>query len=484
MTPPGDSARDEARAPGSQPPAAPALSERLGLYTATMIVIGSMVGSGIFKKPATMAAQLGSPLLLLGIWTLAGLLTLSGALSNAEIAGVIAGVGGQYVYFRRIYNDFTGYLYGWSVFSVIQTGSIASIAYVFAEYAGYFVELPRLDPSWERLSVELLGGAIRIEPFLQLGVKLLTVACILTLTTVNVLGVVVGGTVQNILTTFKLAAIAAVVVAAFGLGELGGGSLASEAIGASTASLADPLALLRSLGLALSGAFWAYDGWNNITYVAGEVREPKRTIPRALLLGTVAVVAVYTLTNVAYLYVLPLDQMARSGLVAADVLRRVVGDTGGALISFLVMVSTFGTVNGTTLASARVSFAMARDGLFFRSLGRVSPRFHTPARALIVQGLWASALVFSGTFDQLTDMLIFVSWIFYALGACGVFVLRRREPDAPRPYRVWGYPWVPAAFVLVAVAYVVLTLRENPRDSLFGLLLVGLGLPGYFYWRS
>ena len=468
------------------PPAAsasPGLSQRLGLYTATMIVIGSVIGSGIFVKPATMAAQLRSPVLLLGIWTLAGLLTLAGALTNAEIAGMIASTGGQYVFFRRIYNDFVGYLYGWSVFSVIQTGSIASIAYVFAEYCGYFIKLPRLAPQWEQLSVSLLGGAITMAPFEQLGVKLLTVACILVLTSVNIVGVVAGGLLQNVLTTAKLAAIAAIAGAAFAFSDGRSGSLTAATWSGGLHQLDDPWGLLRALGLALAGAFWAYDGWNNITYVAGELREPRRTIPRSLLLGTATVVAIYTAINVAYLYVLPLDELARSELVAAAALERVLGHVGAAIVAALVVVSTFGTVNGTTLASARVSFAMARDGLFWRGLGHISPRFRTPARALVVQGLWASALVFSGTFNQLTDMLIFVSWIFYALGALGVFVLRRREPDAPRPYRVWGYPWVPAAFTLFAVGYVALTLRENPRDSLFGLLLVATGLPGYFYWR-
>jgi APA family basic amino acid/polyamine antiporter len=239
-----------------------------------------------------------------------------------------------------------------------------------------------------------------------------------------------------------------------------------------------------ALVAALSGAFWAYDGWNNITYVAGEVRQPSRNIPRALFLGTAAVATLYILVNLAYLNVLPLGEMASSKLVAADAMRAVLGAIGGALISGLVIFSTFGTANGTILASARVHFAMARDGLFFRSLGNVHPRFRTPARSLLVQGLWASALVFSGTFDQLTDMLIFVSWIFYLLGALGVFVLRVREPDTPRPYRVWGYPVVPAVFVLFAATYVVITLRQDFRNSAFGLLLVALGVPLYLYWRG
>ncbi len=449
----------------------------LGLYTAAMIVIGSMVGSGIFKKPAVMAEQLGSPTLMVLVWLLAGTVTLFGALSNSEVAGMITAVGGQYVFFRRIYNDFVGYLYGWAVFAVIQTGSIASIAYVFAEYTGYFVKLPTLPPEWEKLTFKLLG-VIEIAPFTAFGTKLLTIGCVLLLTSVNITGVALGGAVQNIFTTLKVVAIAGVVVLSF---SVGGGSVAHFT--QSTPVSTGALGIVGAMGAAISGAFWAYDGWNNITYVAGEVREPSRNIPRALFLGTAGVMTIYALVNLAYIYVLPVEQMAGSKLVAADVMTRALGGIGGALISALVMVSTFGTTNGTILASSRVYYAMANDGLFFRYVGAVHPRFKTPARSLMVQGLWASLLVFSGTFDQLTDMLIFVSWIFYLLGALGVFVLRSKEPDTPRPYRVWGYPIVPAVFVLFAAAYVVVSLVENVRNALFGLLLVALGLPLYAYFR-
>jgi basic amino acid/polyamine antiporter, APA family len=466
-------------APPPKTSATPSLAQRLGLYTATMIVIGSMVGSGIFKKPATMAGQLGSPLLLVLVWILAGTVTLFGALSNSEIAGMITAVGGQYVFFRRIYNHFVGYLYGWAIFAVIQTGSIASISYVCAEYCGYFFRLPTLSPEWEKVSVNLLG-VIEITPFASLGTKVLTAGIILSLTAVNATGVVLGGLVQNIFTTFKMVAIAGVVLLSF---VVGGGSFGNFAAPAATAaSSLGTFGLIGAIGLATSGAFWAYDGWNNITYIAGEVREPSRNIPRALFIGTAAVMAIYVLVNLAYIYVLPLPEMAGSKLVAAEVMTRALGPLGGSLISALVILSTFGTANGTILASARVGYAMAGDGLFFRSLGQVHPRFQTPARSLLAQGIWASLLVFSGTFDQLTDMLIFVSWIFYFLGALGVFVLRRREPATARPYHVWGYPVVPAVFCLFAAAYVVVTLVESFRNSVFGLVLVVVGVPFYFYW--
>jgi basic amino acid/polyamine antiporter, APA family len=462
----------------SSSPASSSLLQRLGPYTATMIVMGSMIGSGIFKKPALMASQIGSSVLLLLTWVLAGTATLFGAFSNAEIASMITAPGGQYVYFRRIYNDFVGYLYGWAVFAVIQTGSIASITYIFAEYCGYFFNLPRLPAQWEGISVNLLG-MIQITPFANLGTKLLTVACILLLTAVNITGVALGGAVQSVFTTLKIVAIAVVVLLAFALGHGDLSHFGSSLPLQSTGSLG----ILGAMVAALSGAFWAYDGWNNITYVAAEVKAPSRNIPRALFFGTAGVMIVYLLINLAYLYVLPLEEMAKSQLVAADAMGRVLGGAGSAFISALVILSTFGTANGTILASARVYFAMARDGLFFSSLGQVHPRFHTPARSLLVQGLWASLLVFSGTFDQLTDMLIFVSWIFYFLGALGVFILRRKEPETERPYRVWGYPVVPAVFVVFAAAFVLVTLVESARNSLLGLILVALGIPLYLYWR-
>ncbi len=466
----------------------PSLVRNLGLLTTTAIVVGSVIGSGIFKKPAVMAAQLGSGELLLLVWIVAGVLTLFGALTNAEIAGMIPVTGGQYEFFRRMFGDFTGYLYGWAVFAVIQTGSIASISYIFAEYAEVFVALPRFPPDIEQavvLNVPMLGT---ITPLANIGVKALTILLVCGLTTVNYLGVRFGGAVQVTFTTLKVVAILVLVAAGFFL----------------TARIADPapvaqvvshsgVPMILAFAAAMSGAFWAYDGWNNITYVAGEVRDPQRTVPRALFIGTGIIIAVYVLTNLAYLHVLPVEAMAGSQLVAADMANAVMGSAGSAFVAAAVMISTFGTANGTILASARVYFAMSNRGRFFRPIGNIHPVFRTPGNALLLQAAWTSLLVLSGTFDTLTDMLIFVSWVFYALGAAGIFVLRRTMPDAPRPYRVWGYPFVPAIFVLVATVYVALTLwnditafqrGEVPMvNSVFGLLLVATGIPFYLAFR-
>ena len=472
------------------------LVPQIGMLVAVAYGVGSVIGSGIFRKPALMASQLGSPSLLMLVWVVAGAMTLFGALSIAEIAGMYPRSGGQYVYFNECYNRLTGYLYGWAVFVVIQTGSIASIAYVFSDSIGYFIVFPRLDPSWEAFAIHIpfLGD---ITPFKAFGLKLCTIGLVLGLTGVNYLGVKLGGAVQVLFTALKIAAILAIVILAF---ALGGGRWSHLAAAAPLAGSGGSAFL--AFILAMSGAFWSYDGWINVTYGAGEIRNAHRNLPRTLFYSALIYIAVYLLANLAYIYVVPVAEMGRryaegeasgqSYLVATDVASRFLGQWGGSLIAIAIAVSTFGTVNGTIMLSARVYFAMAREGQFPERVGDVHPRFGTPGVSLLAQGAWTSILVISGTFDQLTDMLIFVSWIFYALGALGVIILRRRRPDAVRPYRVWGYPVTPVLFILFATVYVVFTLYGDVTsylagktplvNSLFGVVLVAAGIPGYVYW--
>lgn len=474
-----------------------ALSRQIGLITVVSCGIGSMIGSGIFKKPGVMATQLASPELLVLVWVVAGLMTLFGSLSIAELSGMFSDAGGQYAYFNRAYNRFVGYLYGWAVFAVIQTGSFAGIAYVFSDSLGYFVQFPRLSAAYETFAIHIpfLGN---ITPFRFIGLKLCTISLIVFLTTVNYLGVRFGSAVQVLFTSMKLLTITAIVVLAFTLGHGGTANLIQSSIAPGTSSVSTLLAFI----VAMSGAFWAYDGWINVTYISGEIRDVQRTLPRGMFITAVTVMTVYILVNLAYLYVIPVDEMGarylaaqakgQSYLVATDVARTFWGEWSGALIAAAVMISTFGATNGTIMMTARVHFSMAREGLFFRKIGEINPRFMTPGPALVIQCVWASLLVLSGTFDQLTDMLIFVSWMFYVAGALGVIILRRRMPDAPRRYRVWGYPWVPCAFVLFALVYVVFTLysditayragRAPLINSLMGVFLVALGIPGYLYW--
>lgn len=476
------------------------LSRELGFIAAVACGVGSIIGSGIFKKPGVMAAQLGSPELLILVWIVAGLLTLFGALSIAEISGMFRDPGGQYIYFNKGYNRFVGYLYGWAVFVIIQTGSIASIAYVFSDSLSYFIPLPRLSAAWEQWSIPIpFIGAM--TPFKFIGLKLCTIALVVFLTAMNYLGVKLGSAIQVVFAAMKVAIILCIVLLAFVLGH---GDLAHLTLSATDAGTpaGGSTSVFLMIIMAMAGAFWAYDGWINVTYMAGEIRDVQRNLPKSMATAVMIVIGVYVLVNVAYLYVIPVHEIAQryraaeatggGYIVAIDVANSFHAKWGGAIIAAAIMVSTFGAVNGTTMMSARVYFAMAREGLFFRGLGVVHPRFRTPARSLVVQGIWTSVLVLSGTFDQLTDMLIFVSWIFYALAATSVFTLRRRMPDTPRPYKVWGYPWTPILFVAFASIYVVFTLYtdilnyrsgETPLiNSLMGLVWVALGIPGYLYW--
>jgi basic amino acid/polyamine antiporter, APA family len=473
-------------------PTVPGLLPSLGLFTTITMVVGGVIGSGIFRKPGIMAGEVGSPELLLLVWLLAGVITLFGALTNAEIASMIPETGGQYLFFDRMYGPFVGFLYGWAVFAVIQTGSIAAIAYVFAEYATQFVNVPQLSgplAAWS-FHVPFVGD---VAPLQEIGTKAIAAALIVLLTAVNYVGVKLGGLVQNVFTVAKVAAMLLLVLGAFLLPA--GGSL-QHVTTPSAVIHPQGLALLAALAAALQGAFWAYDGWNKLTYIAGEIKNPQHNLPRALFLGMLIVTAIYMLMNFAYAYVLPIDTMAQSKLVAADVAERCFAG-GGRWIAAAVMISTFGTANSIILATARVFFSMAHRRVCPSCLGRAHPRFHTPAASLVVQAAWSILLLFSGTFDTLTDMLIFVSWVFYAASAYGVFVLRRKEPHTPRPYKVPGYPVVPWLFILFALLYLVLTVGNDLAayrtavaagkpaliNSAFGTALVFAGAPIYLFYR-
>jgi APA family basic amino acid/polyamine antiporter len=443
-----------------------------------MIVAGSMIGSGIFRKPATMAGQLMSPELLLIVWLIAGLITFVGTLCNAEVAGMIDATGGQYVYFQKMYGNFISYLYGWSVFAVIQTGSQAAIAYVFGEYLGYFIKFPELPKAIQNFSfyIPVIG---HIFPFAEFGAKFAAILCIIFLTGINYLGVVFGGAVQSFITFIKIGTIVFLSIFLFtgttgSLNNLSTGFVIPQATSANLISL---------FGLALAGAFWAYDGWNNLTFVAGEVKQPQKNVPLGLLLGTLIVIAVYMLINAAFLYVLPVDQMAKSPLVAATAAEIIFGHDGAVIISIAVIISTFGALNGSILSTARVCFAMSRSNMFFKKLGEIHPKFGTPHTSLIAQGVWSCILVLSGTFDTITDYVIFAAWLFYMLGALGIIVLRKKMPNVPRPYKVWGYPYTPILFVIFSFLFLVNSLISDISNAAMGSLLILLGLPLYF-WRT
>jgi basic amino acid/polyamine antiporter, APA family len=478
--------------PAGQAAPRPKLIPTLGLFSATMLVAGGVIGSGIFRKPGVMAAQVGSPEVLLSIWLIAGVVSLLGTLCNAELASMMPETGGQYLYLQRAYGPFVAFVYGWALLAVIQTGSIAALAYVFAEYAGRFLHLPEMTGALASFSFHLpfVGD---ITPFRDLGLKGIAAGVILLLTVVNYLGVRFGGLVQNVFSIAKMAAMAGlalVVLLTPGVGSFT--NLSSDS------PLIQPtgLAWWIAIAAALQGAFWAYDGWHKITYIGGELKSPQRDLPRSLILGILLVAALYLLMSGIYAYVLPIDEMARSKLVAADVAERCF--TGGERwIAVAVMLSTFGAANAVILTSARVYFSMAERATLPTPLARTHPRFHTPAASLVVQAIWSVLLLFSGTFDTLTDTLIFVSWFFYAANAWAVIVLRRREPNAPRPFKVPLYPLLPLLFIGFGLTYLVLTLCNDVAtyrkavaagqpaflNSALGAVLVLSGTPIFFYYR-
>ncbi len=459
------------------------LIAKLSLFTACMIIMGNMIGSGVFKKAAPMAAEVQSPGLLIACWVIAGVVTLFGALSNAEVAGIIAEPGGFYQFFKKMYGRGFAFLYGWSSFTIIQTASIASIAYVFGESANSLFSFPRLPEAYEQWSIFGL-----FQPLDNMGVKLFTIATIVGLTAANYLGVVFGGVIANITTCLKIVGIALVVL--LGLIASNGSVENFSPLGPSvTAEYKTSLGLFGAMFAAFLGAFWAYDGWNNITSLGAEVRNAKRNIPLALTISTACVMLVYCVVNAAYIYVLPVDKMAaltekQNSIVAVEAMRSFMGNGGATFIAVLILLSTFGATNCQLMPHSRVYFAMARDGLFFRSASKCHPVHRTPSNSLIIQAAWASILVISGTFDQLTDMVIFASFIFYGATALGVFVLRRTMPDAPRAYKVPLYPVIPALFVAFCVVLVVVTIIQAPKNAGMGLALMLTAIPFYMMWRN
>ncbi len=461
------------------------LHRTLGLWTAVLAVIGSVMGSGVFKKAGPMAMELGSANLVLLAWFLAGLVTLAGALANLEVAGLIAEPGGQYAFFRKMYGKLFAFLYGWSSFAVIESATIAGVGYVFAESANEFFPIPRLPASIEAFS---LFGII--HPFANSGTKGLTIGAILALTWANRRGVALGGYLSNLLTFAKVFGITIVIVAGLSLAASAGGAVSFvPGNGASSpASPGSPLGIFGAMFAAMLGAFWAYQGWNSVATLGGEVENPRRNIPLAILFGVLAVIAIYLAVNFVYFAILPVETVARlareeNRIVAVEAVRAVAGPGGAGATTFLILVSTFGTLHVTILTASRIYYAMGGDGIFFRGSDQAHPRYRTPSRALVIQGIWSSFLVLTGTFDELTDRLVFAAFLFYGAGALGVFVLRWKMPDIARPFRAFGYPVVPALFVLFCACLVVVTIIEKPRDAAFGAGLVLAGIPFFWFWQ-
>jgi len=415
-----------------------------------LLVVGAIIGSGIFLTPSSIARTANNVDMVFLVWAVGGFLTLCGAISYAELGAAYPEAGGIYVFLSKAYGKMTAFLYGWCVFFVIVPGSIATLATAFGIYLTYLLPL---------------------QPW---AVKMTAILVVAVLTMINCLGIRTGAFVQNLLTIIKIGALVAIVSILFFVQDSGATETGTP--------LPTPFPGWSALGIAMVAVLWSYDGWHLVTFAAGEVKNPQRNLTRGLLLGTLVVIALYLIVNLAYLHVLTLEEISASSRVAGDAMERAIGPIGGTLVAIAILISISGAMNGNVLAGPRVPFAMARDRLFFQGVAYVHPRFQVPTVAILLTGILASFLTLIGTFEQLFSYVIFVGWIFYGMGAAAVIVLRHKHPDLERPYRAWGYPVVPLVFSFSAAAIVLNTLINDFSNSLWGLAVVFAGLPAYFYW--
>jgi APA family basic amino acid/polyamine antiporter len=442
------------RAPATGP-APGSLLRVLGVGSIVGIVVGTMIGSGIFIVPATVAAGVQAPLVMLAVWIVGGIACVFGALALAELAAAYSETGGIYVYLREAYGPLAGFLFGWTLFLVVDSGTIAALSMAFAsKYLPHFI------------------------PLAPAGQKAAAIFFILVLIGINYVGVRRGALFQNLLTGLKFAALLGVVAAVFLSARGDWGNLTTPA--------ASDLGggIVGKFGLALVAVLWAYKGFEASTFNAGETRNPSRTIPVGLIAGCGLVTVLYIVANVAYLYAVPAAKMAGSDRIAADAMRVAVGPVGASIVAFVILFSIMGAANGHILTGPRVYYAMAKDGLFFRKMAEIHPKYRTPHVSLLVVGAWSILLSLSGTFEQLLRYAVFGNWIFMGLAVFGVFILRRKRPDLPRPYRTLGYPVTPAVFVLAALFVTVNAIIGTFWNSFAGLVIIALGIPAYLYWSG
>ena len=451
----------------------PHLLRALGLKEGLAIHISAIIGSGIFVVPAAIAGHLHSMGLIAVVWVLGGLLTLFGALTVAELSSLLPSAGGPYIYLRESFGRVWGYMFSWNHFFINTAGSLAAIAVAFASYLGYF--FPSLSPEHFLFSWSITMFGLPIELTLR-GTQLVAMLVIGVATVINVWGVRLGGWVTNIFTSAKILALLALIVAVFTSGK---GSAANFAPWWPEHWSSE---LTSSFGLAMISVLWAYEGWTTVTQSASEMINPERNIPRSLLVGTLTIILFYLGVNLAYAYVIPMDQMAGSARIAADAASVVLGPIGTSLIIVGILCSTFGTINNSFLSDARSMYAAGADRTFSPSFGKIHPRFRTPYVTLIALGVWSALLTLSGSYEQIASYVIFGSWMFYGLTALSVIVLRKKMPNVPRPYKAWGYPYATLLFVAAAGGILINTLVEDSRDAVIGIVLLLLSLPFYFYW--
>jgi APA family basic amino acid/polyamine antiporter len=451
------------------------LSKSLGLRLVVVVVIGNIIGSGVYKKVAPMTAELHSSGWVLVCWVLAGVISLFGALCNAEVAGLLADTGGEYVYYQKIYNKFFAFLFGWSLFAVIQTAAISALAFVFAESLNSIVHLPAVLASLADVSI---GGVF--YPFADLNVKLTAIILIILLTWINTKGIKTGAGVSMAILLLVFGSIFTII--AFGLT-----SDAADLSRISMQTTNGSTVTVSAVFTAMLAAFWAYQGWASVGYVGGEIKDAKRNLPKGIAIGIFTIITLYLLVNTTYLSLLSIPQLEevfKSGnkIAAIEAVRSFWGENGVLFISMLIVVTTLGCCNATILASCRTYFAMANERLFFPKVAKLNDK-QAPVNSLLYQCVWACVLVLSGTFDQLTDMIIFAVFIYYGATTLGVFILRKKMPDAPRPYKVWGYPVVPAIVVIFCAVLIFNTIFSRPREAAIGAILMLTGVPMYWWFN-
>jgi len=424
------------------------LPRKLGVWDATAVVIGIVIGSGIFVFPNLIARSVPSGNAILTLWIVSGILSFLGALAFAELGGMMPQTGGQYVYLREAYGPLCGFVCAWTFMLAVLSGGSAWLAVTFSIFAGYFIALTPVEA------------------------KVLSVALIAVLSAINYIGVREGAIVQRIFTALKILGLVILIVSAY---------LTRPAI---TQPAVTPPVTLANFGVAMAACLMAYNGWSYVSFVAGEVTNPKRNLLRSLMFGMVAVGALYTLTNAAYLRLLTIPEIAASPRVGADLATRTMGPFGGAFVSTVVLLSIIGALNGCILTAARIPFAQARDGLFFARFGRVHPRFKTPNSAIVWGGVWTAVLVLTGSYDTLYSYSIVAAWIFYTMAVAAVAILRRKMPDAERPYKMWGYPWTLWIFVLVSIWFTVNEFVTQTAPSLMAFVIVATGVIAYWLWKK
>ena len=470
------------------PPAA-SFKRTVNLKTAIALVVGTIIGSGIFMRPAEMAALLGSPLQVFGVWIVAGLFTMLSVMVLAEVAAMIPEDGGPYAFMRHMYGDFWAYLFGWAAFAVVNCAGTAAIAFIASQYAEYFFTLPRFSEATALSVVWHIPMVGSIFPLQNFGVKMLTIFVLCVFTFISYRSTKISGNIQVVFTAIKIIGI---VLLVGGLFFSGSGSF-HNFVNSSSAIHPTGFALVAALVAASNGALQAFDGCNNMLNIAGEIKDPGKNIPRSLFLGLGICILVYLAINAALFYVLPVDIMAGSSLVASDAAKLAFGAVGGGLIALLICLSVLGTTNSNVFTSPRLSFAMANQGAFFKMAGNVHPFFHTPANALLLHLALMIIMVLSGSFFILADMYIFIVWVFNLMLMFGVFILRKKMPYAERPYKVWGYPWVPILVIIFNSFYLIITLIDDIQNylegktvlmnSVFGLLITICGIPLYWYFK-